>query len=187
MMGMFLTGLICSAPLRQINPYVTDMHGPAFAATIVSIYAFIGIFGKLILGTINDRAGAIKSSMLAFGFMAVSFFLLILGTTKALYIMTLFYGIGNGVGTVLAPLLISATFGVKNFTFMCGITRSPLQLGMSLGGLLLAFVFDFTGSYTWGWIICILLSFMAAICFYWAYKRSIKAHSAMSSHNFVSK
>lgn len=80
MLGMFLIGIICSAPLRQINPYVADLHGAAFAATIVSIYAFIGIFGKLILGTINDRAGAIKSSMLAFGLMALSFFLLLLGS-----------------------------------------------------------------------------------------------------------
>ena len=49
LIGMLLLGLICSAPLRQISPYVEDLHGPATAALIVSMYSFIGIFGKLLL------------------------------------------------------------------------------------------------------------------------------------------
>ena len=69
-----------------------------------------------------------------------------------------------------APLIISATFGKKNFNFMRGLTQSPMQLGMSLGGLMLAFTYDMTGSYrvwldslywtndTFGGVLCLCVS-----------------------------
>lgn len=60
MLGMLLLGIICSAPLRQISPCISDSYGPQAAALIVSMYSFVGIFGKLILGWINDRFGTIK-------------------------------------------------------------------------------------------------------------------------------
>ena len=64
------------------------------------------------------------------------------------YVYIVFYCFAAGVGTVSAPLLISATFGTKNFNIMRGITQSPLQAGMSLGGLIVAGIFDITGAYT---------------------------------------
>lgn len=178
MMGMFLVGIICSAPLRQINPYVADLHGVGLAATIVSLYSFVGIFGKFILGGFNDKVGTMKASVFAFFLMALTFTLLLFGKLPMLlYAMGVVYGIGNGVGTILAPLLVSATFGTKSFHVMCGVTRSPLQLGMALGGLLLAAVFDITGSYTLGWGVCIILSILAAICFLWSYRAAGKMRS----------
>ena len=173
MLGMFFMGIICSAPLRQISPYVADLHGQTFAALIVSLYSFFGIFGKLILGWINDRLGTIRGSMVAFTLMILTFTLILFRRSPMLlYIMTFIYGTGNGIGTVCAPLLVSATFGTKNFNLMRGITQSPMQLGMSLGGLLLAGVYDLCGSYFYGWILCIVISVIAAICFYVSYKQA---------------
>lgn len=166
MLGMLLLGIICSAPLRQISPCISDSYGPQAAALIVSMYSFVGIFGKLILGWINDRFGTIKGAMAAFGLMGGGFLCLMLGRSmQIMYLMAVLYGIGNGVGTVSAPLLISATFGTKNFNIMRGLTQSPMQLGMSLGGLLLAAVFDRTGSYKLGWGMCIVIGALSAICF----------------------
>ena len=166
MLGMLLLGIICSAPLRQISPCISDSYGPQAAALIVSMYSFVGIFGKLILGWINDRFGTIKGAMAAFGLMGGGFLCLMLGRSmQIMYLMAILYGIGNGVGTVSAPLLLSATFGTKNFNIMRGLTQSPMQLGMSLGGLLLAAVFDRTGSYKLGWGMCIVIGALSAICF----------------------
>ena len=166
MLGMLLLGIICSAPLRQISPCISDSYGPQAAALIVSMYSFVGIFGKPILGWINDRFGTIKGAMAAFGLMGGGFLCLMLGRSmQIMYLMAILYGIGNGVGTVSAPLLISATFGTKNFNIMRGLTQSPMQLGMSLGGLLLAAVFDRTGSYKLGWGMCIVIGALSAICF----------------------
>ena len=151
---------------RQISPCISDSYGPQAAALIVSMYSFVGIFGKLILGWINDRFGTIKGAMAAFGLMGGGFLCLMLGRSmQIMYLMAILYGIGNGVGTVSAPLLISATFGTKNFNIMRGLTQSPMQLGMSIGGLLLAAVFDRTGSYKLGWGMCIVIGALSAICF----------------------
>lgn len=178
LIGMLLLGLICSAPLRQISPYVEDLHGPATAALIVSMYSFIGIFGKLLLGVMNDKFGSMKGAVFAFGLMIVGFLALLFGEfVPILYIASLFYGVGNGVGTVSAPLIISATFGKKNFNFMRGLTQSPMQLGMSLGGLMLAFTYDMTGSYRVGWTLCIGLTILSAGCFAYAYQMSKKERS----------
>ena len=175
LLGMLLLGLICSAPLRQISPFVEDMHGASAAALIVSMYSFVGIFGKLILGVINDKLGSMKGACVAFFLMAIGFILLLFGQNMVLlYVMTLFYGVGNGVGTVSAPLIISATFGKKNFNFMRGLTQSPMQLGMSLGGLMVAFTYDLSGSYISGWILCIILTFFAMACFVYSYVQARK-------------
>lgn len=84
------------------------------------------------------------------------------------------YSFAAGVGTVSAPLIISATFGTKSFNMMRGLTQSPLQAGMSLGGLMVAGVFDITGAYTLGWAACIAISVISIICFYAAHKMSRK-------------
>ena len=178
LIGMLFLGLICSAPLRQISPYVEDLHGPATAALIVSMYSFIGIFGKLLLGVVNDKFGSMKGAIFAFGLMIIGFLALLFGEfVPILYIAALFYGVGNGVGTVSAPLMISATFGKRNFNFMRGLTQSPMQLGMSLGGLMLAFTYDMTGSYRSGWTLCIGLTILSAVCFVYAYQLSKKERS----------
>lgn len=170
LMGMFFLGVVCSAPLRQISPYVEDLHGAAKAALIVSLYSFIGIFGKLLLGMIHDRFGSMKGTLVAFGLMILGFLCLLFGKYMGLlYLMAVFYGIGNGVGTVSAPLVVGATFGKKNFNLMRGLTQSPMQLGMSLGGLMLALTYDVTGSYGLGWIGCIVLCIISAMCFLYAY------------------
>ncbi len=173
--GMFLLGFVCSAPLRQIFPYVTDLHDATLAATIVALYSFVGIFGKLLLGWITDRIGPIYGAMFAFSLMALSFALLIGGEDRMLlYVMACVYGVGNAVGSVSAPLLISGTFGTRDFNLMRGIAQSPIQLGMSLGGLALAGVFDLIGSYVPGWGACIVLSLLAGGCFIWSYASSRK-------------
>ena len=43
LIGIFTLGLITTGSLQQINPYISDFHGMAFAATIVSLYSLLGI------------------------------------------------------------------------------------------------------------------------------------------------
>lgn len=180
LVAMFILGIVCSSPLRHINPYASDLHGAAFGASVVSAYSFVGIFGKLILGGLNDKFGTVKGSLFAFMMMSISFICLILGANPIMFfVMALFYGIGNGIGTVFAPLLTSATFGTKNFNIMRGITQSPMQLGMSLGGLFMATIYDATGTYNSGWVSCIILCILCALLFVWAYRDARKLYKTI--------
>ena len=177
MLGFFGMGLVCSAPMRQMNPYITDIYGAAFAASVISISSLGGIFGKILLGWLHDRIGNQRSGALAFAAFAVAFVFAILGATNSdmLYVYIVLYSFAAGVGTVSAPLLISATFGTKSFNVMRGITQTPLQAGMSLGGLMVSGIFDMTGAYNLGWITCAVISVLSAICFWGSHIMSRKA------------
>lgn len=184
MLGFFLMGLVCSAPMRQINPYISDLYGPTFASSVIALSSLFGVAGKILLGMLHDSIGTLKASAIAFLAFAIAFIAAILGQScgqSMFYVYIVFYCFAAGVGTVSAPLLISATFGTKNFNIMRGITQSPLQAGMSLGGLIVAGIFDITGAYTLGWGACVVISLAAIVCFYAAHKMSRKVYASMES------
>ena len=177
MIGFFGMGLVCSAPMRQMNPYISDIYGSEFAASVIGLSSLMGIFGKILLGALHDKFCSIKSSSIAFVAFALAFIAAIAGAhgeKNLFYVYIILYSFAAGVGTVSAPLIISATFGTKSFNMMRGLTQSPLQAGMSLGGLMVAGVFDITGAYTLGWAACIAISVISIICFYAAHKMSRK-------------
>lgn len=180
MIGFFGMGLVCSAPMRQMNPYISDIYGATFAANVIALSSLMGVFGKLLLGYMHDKFGTMKSSAIAFGVFALAFIAAITGKSMGqnlFYVYIILYSFAAGVGTVSAPLLISATFGTKNFNIMRGITQSPLQAGMSLGGLMVAAVFDITGAYSLGWTACIIISVLSMVCFYIAHKMSRREYT----------
>lgn len=179
MLGFFGMGLVCSAPMRQMYPYVSDLYGSKFAAGVLAMGSFLGVFAKIILGLIHDKFGNLKASAFAFLAFTAAFIIAILGATVGkdlFYVYIVFYSLAAGVGTVSAPLLIGATFGTKNFNMMRGITQSPLQAGMSLGGILVASAFDITGKYTLGWAAVAVISVASMICFFVAHKMSRKVY-----------
>lgn len=184
MIGFFGMGLVCSAPMRQMTPYISDLYDATFAASVIALSSFLGIFGKILLGIMHDKLGTMKSSAIAFGVFALAFIAAIMGKSTGqnmFYVYIVLYSFAAGVGTVSAPLLISATFGTKNFNIMRGITQSPLQAGMSLGGLLVAAAFDMYGEYTLGWVACVIISVLSIICFYAAHKLSRRDFVSRSS------
>lgn len=176
MLGFFGMGLVCSAPMRQMNPYITDIYGAAFAAGVISISSLGGVFGKILLGWLHDRIGNQRSAAIAFIAFALAFIFALMGKSNPdmLYVYIVLYSFAAGVGTVSAPLLISATFGKENFNVMRGITQTPLQAGMSLGGLMVSGIFDLTGAYTLGWITCAAISIFSIVCFYGSHIMSRK-------------
>jgi len=183
MIGFFGMGLVCSAPMRQMNPYISDIYGADFAASVIGLSSLMGVFGKLLLGWMHDKFGTMRSSAVAFIVFALALGAAILGKNMGqnmFYIYIVLYSFAAGVGTVSAPLLISATFGTKNFNLMRGITQSPLQAGMSLGGMLVAAIYDITGQYTLGWISCIAISILSIFCFYFAHKLTRKLYTSKS-------
>lgn len=179
MLGFFGMGLVCSAPMRQMYPYISDLYGSKFAANVLAIGSFLGVFSKIILGLLHDKIGNLKASAIAFLAFAAAFIVAIAGANgsqNTFYFYIVLYSLAAGVGTVSAPLLIGATFGTKNFNLMRGLTQSPLQAGMSLGGIMVASVFDITGTYFLGWAASAVLAIFSMICFFIAHKMSRKIY-----------
>jgi MFS family permease len=162
MVGMLTSGIICGGGTQHISAFNQDFHGAVFAGLVVSVYAFAGIFGKLLLGWINDRFGSSESLIFGGVLFAASFALMAVfeQSQGVMILAAVFFGIGISIGSVNTNLLTYAIFGKAEFSHMFGVSKSVQQAGMALGPLILALFYDTQGDYRMAWIfstvICVL-------------------------------
>lgn len=173
--GIFCNGIINSGALGQFPPALEELHGPALQATIISLYSIVGIVGKLLLGWINDKFGVVVSSIFGCTTFALAFVFMLGGSNaNMLYIMALMFGMGNAIGTVTPPLITAAIYGHEKYGEAYGFVNSATQVGLATGSLLVAQVFDMTGSYQPAWILLLVLTIATLISWIFAYANSRK-------------
>lgn len=164
LLGMLANGLINSGALGQFPPALEEMHGPAVQAAIISIYSIVGVFGKLVLGWINDKFGVIPSAVIGCMAFGVSFFFMLMGSNVTmLYIMAVLFGLGDAIGTVTPPLVTGAIFDTEKYGEAYGIANSFLQIGMSFGSIMIAAIYDVSGSYKSAWILLFVLTMITMV------------------------
>lgn len=162
--GIFCNGLLNSGSLGQFPPALEEMHGVVVKSSIISLYSLVGIFGKLILGWIDDRFGTVKSAIFGCGFMTLAFILLLNGHQLVMiYLMAFCFGLGTPIGTVSPPLITARIYGRKHYAEVYGIISSISQVGLTLGSLIIASIYDKTGSYQNGWKLLIVLTITTMI------------------------
>lgn len=175
LIGMLANGIVNSGALGQFPPALETMHSAQLQATIISLYSFVGIFGKLILGWINDKFGVVISSIFGCGFFALAFVFMLMGSNPSmLYIMAICFGLGMPVGNVSPPLVVSAVYGSEKYGEAYGITNSVMQLGMSLGSLMVALIYDTTKNYQIAWVLLLILSIVTLVSWVGSYLTSRK-------------
>lgn len=175
MVGAVFVGISNNAGLGQFPPVITDLHGATVAATIISVYSAVGIVGKLVLGQMNDLKGIVVSTLYASITLAFSYFLMLFsGNLPVVYVMAVFFGMGNAIGTVLPPLITSAIYSTDQYSTAYGYVNSGLQFGMTVGSLLAAGIADLTGSYNVSWIVITILSISTGLSWIAAYRNSKK-------------
>lgn len=173
--GSVLVGITNNGGLGQFPPVLTSLHGAATAATIISVYSAVGIAGKLILGHVNDLYGIIKSTIYASFMLALAYFMMFFSENIiAVFVMAVFFGLGNAIGTVLPPLITSAIYPAKQYSLAYGYVNSGVQLGMTVGSLFAAGIADFTGSYNYSWAAILILSILVAVLWVSSYKNAEK-------------
>lgn len=165
LIGMLCNGLINSGALGQFPRAIQLMQGAEVQALIISMYSGIGILGKLFLGWVNDKFGVIASAATGCILFAVSFIFMFLGENDVtmLYIMAVLFGLGDAIGTVTPPLVTAAVFGKDKYAEAYGVANSFMQVGLTLGSLMVAGIFDITGAYTPAWILLFILTVVAMI------------------------
>ena len=144
-------------------------------AQMVSIYSGVGILGKLILGVVNDKFGVRIATLYASLLCALAYFLMLFsGNYTFVFLMAIFFGLGNAIGTVLPPLMTSSIFNAKDYPKAYGIVQSALMLGMTSGSLLAATLADVSGTYQTAWIFLAVLSALIAVFWISAHKQAQK-------------
>lgn len=166
LLGMLTNGIINAGALGHFPPAMQETHGAAVQAAVISMYSLISIGGKLLLGWINDRFGVVVSSAYACTLFGLSFVFILLSTNNAgmLYAMAVVFGLGNAIGTVTPPLITAEVFGREKYSAAYGIANSFSQVGLSLGSLAVASIYDASGSYRTAWILLLLLTAVTLVC-----------------------
>jgi MFS family permease len=149
--AFFLIGVVGAintnvATLIKAGGYELTISGIA-----VSLAALGNVFGKILMGWINDHKGGAAASAVG---------LLLLGAGLSLYIVSVFVqsnelvyvaafigGLGSCIITILPPLLTGETFGRKDFAQIFGITSVFVSMGSMIVTPILGAVYDSSGSY----------------------------------------
>ena len=168
------------AMITQIPPAVMDAgYSTTKAASIASLYLFIAIPGKLLLGHIFDRYGVKTGILLGHSVFFLSVVsLLFIQYPPILYLMAVLFGLGTCIGTVNAPVITSGIFGTKHYSEIYGFLSLFLNVGYAVGGPLIASSYDLTGSYHIAWIVIAALVVLMTILLLYAYRVSRAAIKA---------
>ena len=149
-------GIYVSALASQYSAYLKSLqiYDIATLGTVGSIFALCSLIGNLMGGTLYDKLGATKTTIIGF----------ILATTACLSLifapkvpaLAYLYGATKGLSVfayILAPsMLTGLLFGNKDFGGILGITQVFFALGFAFGSFLFGVIVDSLG-YTIAWYV----------------------------------
>ena len=165
-LGSIMNGMSNGATL-QFPPALQEGVGLEKAGVIMSAYLVIGIFGKLVLGRIDDKYGITKALMFGSVTLALSFVaILFIDRPGFSYIFPVIFGFGLGMGSVLPPLVTSSIYNKDQYGNAYGFAQSGTQIGSALGPLLVSIIYDTSGSYNGAWILNIVFAILTGS--FWA-------------------
>ena len=162
--GIFVM-LLTMGAMYHMPAHITGVGISAdLAATFVSIYSLIAIFGKLLMGAVFDRFGVKAGILLGTVCMGLCYvFLLIAKTFPMFIVVAVFYGLGSAHGTIFPPTLTSKLYGSKYYSEIFDFVNAFASLSMAVCNLIMAAPYDITGSYTLAWIIGLAAAVFATI------------------------
>jgi MFS family permease len=162
--GLF--GLISTVSFHVPNFAQSIGFAPTIAATAVTAVTVAQTVGKFLIGWVNDRFGT--KSAVATGITGglLGIILLLFSNNLglfALYIGAFLFGLGYSASTLLPPIVITATFGRRDYAPIYTSVMSVSTLGVALGTTLFGYLFDLTGSYYVVFITVMILFAIALI------------------------
>ncbi|MFH0846828.1 MAG: MFS transporter [Chloroflexota bacterium] len=136
--------------------------GQGISATgAASIIAFIGgtsVIGRLLTGSISDRIGTKQMVIILYFVMPVSLVMLLFAKTAwSFYLFAVIFGYAYGGQAVSWGLMAAELFGLHSLSLVVSGISLVGMFG-ALGPVIAGRIFDVTGSYFWGFLLCIALS-----------------------------
>jgi MFS transporter, OFA family, oxalate/formate antiporter len=151
-------------------PYLT---GPGIgmdrttAGTVVGIYTFVSLFGRVIMGSLCDffRKSWVLAAAIAVQTIGLVLYWQMSGTSQLWYIVLFAIPYGFGVSGV-APLRAPVTaeyFGTKNFASIFGLTSFLFGVGNLIAPPIAGWLFDTYHDYRTWWLILVGMGVVALI------------------------
>jgi OFA family oxalate/formate antiporter-like MFS transporter len=163
--GLFLA-------LIHINPYARQQGLSITQANLLIGLIGVGnIAGRLVLGRIGDKVGALRFLVLLTVCLGVlcGLWSVAHGFT-ALAVFAMLFGAANGGCIALYPAVAAAWFGTKNLGAILGALYIAVGIAAVAGGSVAGLLFDLYESYTLSIVLaglCALLSAAAVLLASW--------------------
>lgn len=149
----------------HIAPHAIDSGILAIvAASLISIIAVVSLIGRLGIGYLSDRAGAMPALTACLVIFALALiWLLFAKDSWMFYVFAVVFGIAYGGETAVMNLVPAELFGLKYLGAISAATFFMGAIGGAIGAPLAGHIFDITGSYDLAFLICIIISALAFI------------------------
>lgn len=159
----------------HVIPFLSDKGLPITrAATIWAAAQGVSIAARFFFGYLSEHyqkryfaAAANFSRLICIGALLL-FALALAPLAAAVVLLVVVYGAGMGCNAVTNPLLISESFGVKNFAKIMGVLGIPYTLGMALGMYAGGKLFVLQGNYLLAFSVFAATFLLAGIAIFFA-------------------
>ena len=142
---------------------------PMLAATLVSALGLAAVVGRLVLGTLSDRAGRRPALGIGLGLQAAAFLgFAQAGSLPGLYAASIAFGFSYGAISALMPAVVADFFGRRHAGGLVGLLFATAGSMAAWGPLGAGFIYDRTGSYGPAWMGSAALNVVALTLLRWA-------------------
>jgi len=135
------------------------------AAACYSLFTAVAIFGKLFIGWFYDKFG-VKAGLTYLTIMLVASLVSMLLAQKLVfgYMLAIFFGLGNMIGTITSTTIPPDIFGLRDYSKIYGFLTMFISGSMSVGTILSTGIYDLTGSFRPAWILYIVFNVACTFC-----------------------
>ena len=139
-----------SAIIPNIIPHLQDGGAPlAIAVSVLTLYGFMGVVGKWVMGIVAERITARYALMVNFCGQAVCLLAALwAGNPLVMWTAVPLMGIFNGAFGALFQLVVQDAFGVRHFGKIMGIINFATMVSFGVGPWMTGAVYDLTDSYS---------------------------------------
>ena len=89
--------------------------------------------------------------------------LLVARDLRVLYLFAILYGFSLWAAGPIISLMVAELFGLRSYATILACSRLANSIGGATGPILVGYIFDVTGSYQIGFLICVGVSIMSLL------------------------
>lgn len=154
---------------------VTDRGAsPTQAASALAAAGLASLAARLVTGPLLDRFPVRVVGLVFFLGQAIGCVLLLQGSSSLTILAAVLLGAAQGAELDMMPFVVARRFGKIAYSQIYGTLYGVLQIGTILSPMILATIFDKTGSYSLGLMIYPVLSIIA-LSLLWVARTSVRA------------
>jgi MFS family permease len=161
---LYVSGLLLSLALFLVFIFLApfaEEHGTTevAAATLVGIVGAASVVGRLALGAVADRLGAVRAYRATFLCIGLSYMVWLTTTTYPwLVAFAVLFGVAYGGFIALSPAVMAQLFGTASMGRLVGLLYTSAGIGALVGPPLAGLAVDRTGSYRWAIAVAMTLA-----------------------------